>query len=235
MVMEAITFDFWNTLYKTNQKSVLHDIRINGLMRVLQSAGLDVGTGEVFEVFKKVWLHAFTRQRAYGEEVPPARQLELILEKFDITLSEELKQNAYYYYAETLLEYPPEMNTDVKETLPLLYNRYKLAVICNTGLSPGYVLRKLMKKDGIIDFFEYLTFSDELGIAKPNPGIFEFTLEKMNIESHQAAHIGDDMITDVVGAKKAGMTAIWLAPAKDWKIPEADYHLRTVKELLNLW
>lgn len=232
--MEAITFDFWNTLYKTS-KDALHSVRINGLVQVLQSAGYKTSGREVFSAFKKIWYQVYPRQRAYGEEVPPPQQLDLIFKELDANLNEAQWKKAYYYYAETLLEYPPQLNTDVKETLPLLRGRFKLAVICNTGLSPGSVLRRVMQRDGIIEYFDHLTFSDEVGYAKPYSGIFEQTLKKIATENFRAAHIGDDMITDIIGAKKAGMTAVWLAPDSDWKVPEADYHLQSVKGLLNLW
>ncbi len=234
-MIEAITFDFWNTLYKYPGDKVLHNIRINGFTQVLQSAGFKFEEQAVLDAFRFAWQHANRQQRAYGIELTPRGHMTLILQKLNSTVSEDIWNKAYHYYAETLLEYPPQLFNDVVETLRLLSSRYKMAVICNTGFNPGRVLRKLMRQDGIIDFFEYLTFSDEVDCAKPNPRIFDFTLEKINIPAINAAHIGDDMLTDVVGAKRAGMTAIWLAPDSDWKVPEADYHLRSLKELVDLW
>ena len=96
-------------------------------------------------------------------------------------------------------------------------------------------MRQLMERDGIIGWFDQLTFSNEVGCSKPNRGIFQHTLDRIGVSSYEAAHIGDDKLTDIVGAKIAGMTAIWLAPGEDWKIPEADYHLHTIRELLGLW
>jgi len=234
-LIKAITFDFWNTLYLTPPNRTLHDIRINGVTRVLQNAGYELSQEEVSEVFLQVWAHVYREQRAYGREFSPPQQLRQILQRMNVNISSSIWEEAYYYYSGTLLEYPPRINTDVIETLPRLKERYKLAVICNTGISPGSVLRKLMERDGIIGCFEHLTFSDEVDCAKPNRRIFEYTLEKLGVPGIEAAHIGDDKLTDIVGAKMAGMTAVWLAPGQNWKVPEADYHLQTVKELLDLW
>ncbi len=71
--------------------------------------------------------------------------------------------------------------------------------------------------------------------SKPNAAIFKYTLENIKITSQQAAHIGDDENTDVAGAKAAGMTAVWLAPDKTYMVPEADYHVQSVRELLNIF
>lgn len=234
-MIKAITFDFWNTLYITPRDKVLQNIRINGLLQVFDQAGHGFSYEEIYTVFVEIFKYVQRLQRSYGQEFPPEKQLEMILQRLNVPYSAEVWEQAWYYYCETLLEYPPRLNDNVRETLPLLTERYKLAVICNTGISPGAVLRKLMERDGITGCFEHLTFSNEVGCSKPNRRIFDYTLEKLGVSGHEAAHIGDDKLTDIVGAKIAGMTAVWLAPGQDWKVPEADYHLQTVKELLDLW
>lgn len=234
-MIKAITFDFWNTLYKTPQGTVLQNIRLDGLTRVMKTVNNMITRERVFAVFMEVWKHVQKQQRSRGLEFTPDQQLDMLLRRMDIDYNLEIWDKAYYYYAETLLEYPPQPNDSVLETLPLLAARYKLGLICNTGISPGTVLRQLMERDGIIGWFDQLTFSNEVGCSKPNRGIFQHTLDRIGVSSYEAAHIGDDKLTDIVGAKIAGMTAIWLAPGEDWKIPEADYHLHTIRELLGLW
>ena len=121
------------------------------------------------------------------------------------------------------------------ETLPRLSEKYKLAVICNTGISPGKILREIMQADDIFRWFECLTFSDEVKWAKPNVKIFNYTLENLHVKNHEAAHIGDDIKTDVSGAKLAGMKAIWLASQPLECLTDCDYQVNSIAELVTLF
>lgn len=234
-MIKAITFDFWNTLYKGPADKRVFVQRAGDFSKVLEEKGLQFSMEKITQAFRNGWQKAFYYQKAYGEDMGPRGHVRHIMEELGVPREEELEEKAYKAYTMTLLRIPPEINDDVLETLPLLTDKYKLAVICNTGATPGEILREIMKKDGIFSFFNFLVFSDEVGFAKPNTRIFRYTLEHLDIENSQAAHIGDDPITDVIGAKRSGMKAVWLAPGQSWTVPEADYHLATVKGLTNLF
>jgi len=91
-----------------------------------------------------------------------------------------------------------------------------------------------MKKDQLFDYFDHLVFSDEVVYAKPDPRIFKLTLEQLGCGPEMAIQVGDDPITDIIGARRAGMKAVRLAPETEWRLPEADYHIIKVPELLNV-
>ncbi len=57
--------------------------------------------------------------------------------------------------------------------------------------------------------FDSITTSDEVGVGKPNPRIFEVALAKAGCDSGKTIYIGDSFEKDIVGAKRAGMYAIW--------------------------
>lgn len=233
-MLETITFDFWNTLYKLPTKQIV-DKTIENMYNILNSSNYKVTHDEVRKAFKKAWQIADTTQREEGLEIAPIGQVHKILEILNINLDDLLFAEFYKAFTDTLLAYPPPLNDGVAETLPILKKRFKLAVICNTGITPGVGLRKLMAADKILDYFAVLTFSDELGIAKPNIDIFHHTLKLLDSSSDLAAHIGDDATTDIMGSKNAGMTSIWLAPLAEYPVAAADFHVRSVKELITLF
>lgn len=233
-MIEAITFDFWNTLYKAPQGNLFLERRIEVFYDVLKEYGKEVKIDKIRLAVQKCWAKAHAYQREEGLEMTPRGHVDYILKELNILASKEQWDNLYHIYTSFILEDPPEVNDGVKETLEALQGKYKMAVICNTGVTPGVIIREVMKEDGIYDYFDYLTFSDEVGCAKPNPKIFALTLEKIGKNSSVAAHIGDDAITDVFGSKRAGMTSIWLAPLNEESVADADYHLRSFKELLNI-
>lgn len=232
-MLEAITFDFWNTLYKGPPDAVVSGQRAWDVQQTLLAEGLEFDPQKLAEAFSSAWKEAYYIQRVYGRDPGPRGQVAHLMKRLGI---KELHHpdDLYQAYTATLLKLPPEINDGVPETLRILGERFKLAVICNTGATPGLYLRQIMKKDQLFDYFTYLVFSDEVGCAKPDSGIFKLTVNHLSCIPEKAVHIGDDPITDVIGAKKAGLGAVWLAPGAEWRLPEADYHIKKVPELLSL-
>lgn len=91
--------------------------------------------------------------------------------------------------------------------------------VCQVGDGPGVPVRV------IID-------SDVVGVAKPDPGIFEFALPAFDgIDRSAIAYVGDSVAMDVGGARAAGLHPILLDPFDDH--PEADFErVRRLSELL---
>lgn len=234
-MFKAVTFDFWNTLYNPPQAEEAGRQRINLFHDYLVSLDLKTERKQVKEAFFKAWDIAHKKQRGEGVDITPKGHLEIILNHLEVKLAPPEEEKAYTIYTETLLDFPPVINDDVKDILPLMKARFKLAVICNTGITPGKNLREIMKKDGILDYFDFLVFSDEVGFAKPNKEIFNFTLQKLEVDNSCAAHIGDDILTDMWGAKNAGMTTVWLAPEGEEKFPYVDYHILRLGELKGIF
>ncbi|NLJ73098.1 MAG: HAD family hydrolase [Syntrophomonadaceae bacterium] len=233
-MLDTITFDFWNTLYELPSKEIV-DNTIQNLFLVLNEADYKLPHSEVAEAFGKAWNFANDMQREKGIDIKPIGQVDKLLEFLNIDLEPKWQEEFYTAYTDTLLAYPPSLKEGVAQTLPVLAERFKLGLICNTGITPGLGLRKLMASDGILDYFTVLTFSDELGISKPKKDIFIHTLSLLDSNSKYAAHIGDDATTDVWGSKNAGMTSIWLAPLAEYPVVYADYHVRKVIELITLF
>ena len=63
---------------------------------------------------------------------------------------------------------------------------------------------------GIEQRFTHLITSGELGVAKPDPRIFEIAAERFGLRPEECVYIGDRLGTDAIGAAKAGMTGVWL-------------------------
>jgi len=61
------------------------------------------------------------------------------------------------------------------------------------------------------DLVDVLVVSEEAGVAKPNPAIFHIALDRAGCASPaQAVMVGDAWATDIVGARSAGLRAVWL-------------------------
>ncbi|HEY3311261.1 MAG TPA: HAD family hydrolase [Anaerolineales bacterium] len=96
---------------------------------------------------------------------------------------------------------------DLVETLKILKERgYILGVLSNRNDSFESYLAEL----GLREFFDVVIPAGEAGVYKPNPDVFHFMLEKANVTAEESIYVGDNYYADIVGARKAGMSAVLL-------------------------
>ncbi|TDX45514.1 YjjG family noncanonical pyrimidine nucleotidase [Orenia marismortui] len=96
------------------------------------------------------------------------------------------------------------------EILKDLYPEHKLLVITN-GLSK--VQHGRINKLAINDYFEEIIISEEVGIAKPNPELFEYSFTKVGHKDKDTAIIiGDSLSSDIQGGVNFGIDTCWFNP-----------------------
>lgn len=57
---------------------------------------------------------------------------------------------------------------------------------------------------------DHVVASGEVGIPKPDAGIFRFACDAFRVGPAEAAYVGDRLRTDAIGAARAGLTGVWL-------------------------
>jgi HAD superfamily hydrolase (TIGR01549 family) len=115
--------------------------------------------------------------------------------------------------------YPPTaLYGDAVPCLEELRGRYRLGVIAN---QPGEV-RAAMRRDGLEPFFEVWGVSDELGVGKPDPALFELAVKAADVAPQAGVMVGDRLDYDIRPAKRVGLKAIWVlrGEAPDDPTPE---------------
>ena len=96
-------------------------------------------------------------------------------------------------------------------------------------------LRKL-RSSGIEHYIHHLVLSDDCGITKPLPGIFEYALKRTGAIAETTVMIGDNYDADVQGAKNAGWHTI-LFNIKNFdsnNVPDADVVVETLEEIKSI-
>lgn len=112
-------------------------------------------------------------------------------------------EEVYQYYADGNAWHLP---AGAYETMSTLKDAgVKLAVVSNFDIR----LRKLLKDLNIVDLFDAVIVSSEVGYEKPDPGIFKAALDQLEVEPSRAIHIGDDEKADKYGAAVMGIEC-WL-------------------------
>jgi putative hydrolase of the HAD superfamily len=84
----------------------------------------------------------------------------------------------------------------------------RTALVCDTGFTPGRVVRSLLARLDLLEHLEVVIFSDEIGVPKPHPRAFASALSALGTVAEGAVHVGDLRRSDVAGSQAAGMTAV---------------------------
>jgi len=91
-----------------------------------------------------------------------------------------------------------------------------LQQLCERGLRLGVVsnsdgrVAAILQQCGLAKFFHLIVDSHDVGVEKPDPQIFTFALQRLQVQPHQALYVGDIYGIDVVGSERAGLQAVLL-------------------------
>ena len=103
------------------------------------------------------------------------------------------------------------------EILDYLKGKYRLHILTN-GFKE--VQGDKMQHSGLVDYFDTLVSSEEVGKLKPHPDVFNFALQRTDTFAHNSFMIGDNLKSDVLGARNVGMHAIHYDPENTSDIDE---------------
>lgn len=214
--IKSVTFDLWQTLLLDNRQlgRARMQLRLNGALEVLQDAGERFTEDRVRESYRQCYRTCHDI-RAQELDVSFMEQVQIFISNIDQgllqRLNEEVVRKIATLYADSFCHYPPTLHPSAVGVLHSVKEEgYSVGLISNTGMTPGATFRSYMKQLGILDYFDALIFSDEVRLAKPSREIFIRTAKELGAPPEQMVHVGDHLLNDVLGAKKAGMKTIWI-------------------------
>lgn len=115
------------------------------------------------------------------------------------------------------------------ETLRTLKARgFRLGVISNAS----HELPATLRRAGLASLLDTITYSFDVGAEKPNPKIFRAALAVAGATAELAVHVGDGFEADYLGARQAGLHAVFLCHGEEPPIPCP--HIRTLDALPGL-
>jgi putative hydrolase of the HAD superfamily len=118
---------------------------------------------------------------------------------------------------------------DADEVLVRLAGTVKLGLITN-GVS-GLQRRKL-NGCGLLHWFDAVAVSGEVGIGKPQPGIFEWTAKQLGVPLEKCVMVGDNPERDVQGGLNAGIATVWVDRGLKPRGAKATFECKELRELL---
>ncbi len=201
--IRAVTFDFWRTLFyadsglpERRQARVDAVVGLTGLPRDAIKETMKFIDSEFLRIH-------ITEQRTLApiDAIPMLeRQLKVsIREDEGVALSEE--------WADALIHHPPEPIEGALAAVRAAANLVPVGLISDTGIVPGSRIQELLGRCGFLEHLTCLSFSDEVGAAKPQPAVFEHAVAGLKVQPAELLHIGDLEPTDVRGAQNFGAKA----------------------------
>jgi 2-haloalkanoic acid dehalogenase type II len=100
-----------------------------------------------------------------------------------------------------------ELFDDVLPVLKTLQTRYAIGLLSNGNSYPERV--------GLSGVFSFVVLSQDHGIEKPDPRIFQIALREAGCSKEQLLHVGDSLINDIGGAINFGIMCVWLNRSKN--------------------
>ncbi|MGM0406282.1 MAG: HAD family hydrolase [Thermoplasmatota archaeon] len=219
--IRIISFDGDGTLWDF-EKVMIHSLE--KVMEKLEQA--DKKAAEKLDVNKLIEI----RNRIFDELKGEITNLEEVrLESFKESLREvgreddELAKILNDTYLKHRFE-DIELYEDVIHVLNHLSERYTIGLLSNGNSYP--------EKCGLDGIFDFVVFSQYVGVEKPDKRIFEHAYSKFDCDGCQIVHVGDSIENDVIGAENAGINGIWLnRDRRSCDEYEPRYEIGTLEEL----
>lgn len=136
--------------------------------------------------------------------------------------AKQVQEKRFQLWADKLNVSPAELNSGFMQSmaeicqpidgavnlLDRLKGKTKIGIITN-GFTELQTIR--LKRTGLNDHIDLLVVSEEVGIAKPHPAIFDHAIEKMGFPHREhVLMVGDNPESDILGAINAGIHSCWV-------------------------
>ena len=202
-VITDVFFDLDHTLWDFEKNSAL------AFEKIFESHGISIALDEFLVQYIPLNLKYWEKYR--NEEITQSELRYLRLkDTFDL-LAYEISDEMIHELSDEYIRQLPQNNhlfDGTLEILDYLNGKYRLHIITN-----GFhaIQNAKLENSNIFHYFATITNSENAGVKKPNPLIFEYALGQAKASRESSIMIGDCIEADVRGAINCGMDAILFA------------------------
>jgi FMN hydrolase / 5-amino-6-(5-phospho-D-ribitylamino)uracil phosphatase len=204
-VIEAVTFDFWNTIARV-PSGAMTEARRRAVAEACAGCEVEVEPKLVAAALEEVG-QSWEQSWGEGVHLHPREGAEMLVRALGVEdAAGQMVAEAFLDAGRRVeLEVAPSLG-DVLEALGA--RGVRVGIVCDVGFSGGAVLRELLEREGLLGHFGGWSFSDETGHYKPAPQAFEAALAALGSPAGAAMHVGDLRRTDIAGASAFGMRTV---------------------------
>jgi len=204
MPIKAVGFDFFGTLVDANadEKSC-----VLSMCSSLIQCGFEITEDDFISNYRAVVMkHRETRYESLVE-VDNCIWVADTLKNMGIEAeasSPEIASAVEKYFSPWTLT----LADDSYRVLNKLSKLFKIGLVSN--FTNSEFINESLRALGIRKFFDIIIDSDSFGMRKPHPSIFKQFLRSLGVKAEEAVFIGDDVDSDVKGARAVGIKAVLL-------------------------
>ncbi|UCE85706.1 MAG: HAD family hydrolase [Deltaproteobacteria bacterium] len=226
-----MTFDCWGTLIYERDSAATYARRVALLDQTAAKLGwgaaAEEARGALDEGWRRHWSLWHEGTASSSPEIAGWALAALAARRGRAAPDAEAVADLGSAFASAGLEAEIRALDGARETLERLAAAgVRRALICDTGFSPGSVVPRILESAGLLEHLEVTIFSDEAGVPKPDPRVFEAALEGLRLtgQADTTVHVGDLRRTDVAGGRCAGMRTVRIRSHYDDRsaLPDAD-------------
>jgi putative hydrolase of the HAD superfamily len=200
----AVLFDLDDTLVDH-----LHSSR-SGLAAVQQEVGFppDADADTMERLYRELLLatHDDVVRGRLDPEAERVERFRRFFAHFGRDASWEVARHARRTYRQAYLAARRTV-PGARELLEALRGRAAIGVVTDNLVAEQV---EKLEHFGLAGLVDALVVSEEVGVAKPDPGIFLAALRRVGCGPGEAVMMGDSWERDVMGARAAGLRAVWL-------------------------
>jgi HAD superfamily hydrolase (TIGR01549 family) len=104
----------------------------------------------------------------------------------------------------------------------------RIAIVTNNLLDEQ---QNKLEYCGLAAFVDALVASEDVGVSKPDPAIFQIALDRVGAARDEAVMVGDSWQADIAGAHAAGIRAVWFNPQRLPR-PMPEYEVDEINSLI---
>lgn len=226
---KSVFFDLDHTLwdYESNSRETLFDLFHQ---HNLNERGIPT-FADFHQLFNQIneSLWDLYDRNIIGSEVIREQRFKRILAPFEIHDARLIEQLSDEY----LFSCPRKgaLLPGAIETLDYLSTKYSLSLITN-GFEDVQGLKLAAGK--IDGYFKHMITSQKAGYKKPAREIFDYALHLHTHASDEAIMVGDNLLTDITGAKNAQVDTIFFNPGQKEHQTEVTHEIASLPELLKI-
>ena len=173
--IKVISLDFWRTIARPNHEFSSQRLSIMSNLFGIEKKLLKKCLIESERYIEEVSLH---NGKHYGFE----ERINDLHCRLDLPFQEGNLKKVYQCIESEFLKFPPILNEpDLRKTLDCFVERgMQIAIVSNTGYIKGKTLDIWLEDNKLLEFLKIRIYSDQVGVCKPNPSIFELLSKKLS-------------------------------------------------------
>ncbi len=205
MVIKVIAFDLDDTLY--NATELARESRISGLKAMIKK-GLKMDLNSAISTLDEI-------VKEYGTNNSRHYDIFILrINRFEPQIDFIRTNQKNKYVSAAVMAYHEQKIISIKpfdDVIPCLKQIRDLGIE-TAIISDGIPIKQYEKilRLGIDELIDLIVISDEIGIRKPNPKLFDYCLKKFGVKGYESIYIGDNPEKDLVPARMNGMNSVYI-------------------------